>query len=325
MDIDEAEANAFEYEDALLGFRFSKPHGWFVIPRPEALESLRSRILGCVSDDLQDHLNALLGRPAVMIAKHRHLEWGVNPNFQISPGPAGDDDPVDLMSDGLATWGERESGARPVVVLTKVDLAHDVGELERTLASIAIGVPVRAVSTVDRETLSGLSPDLKMGSTVALLGPSGAGKSTLVNALLDRDLLRTASVRSSDHKGRHTTTWRQLVRLESGALLIDTPGMRELQLQDAGDGIDRTFADITELAARCRYSDCLHDSEPGCAVREALEQGQLDTGRLRSYRKLSAEAAHQQRKADARLRHDEVGRIKTIQKSLREHLKRKHQ
>lgn len=110
MNVDEAEGDAFEYEDALLGFRFSKPRGWFVIPRPEALESVRSRILGCVSDDLQDDLNALLGRPAVMIAKHRHLEWGVNPNFQISPGPAGDDDPVDLLWDGLATWGDLVSG-----------------------------------------------------------------------------------------------------------------------------------------------------------------------------------------------------------------------
>ena len=218
-----------------------------------------------------------------------------------------------------------ESGARPVIVLTKADLAAEVGEVEQTVASIAIGVPIRTVSTVQRESLAVLAPDLRPGSTVALLGPSGAGKSTLVNALLDRDVLKTGSVRASDHKGRHTTTWRQLVRLESGALLLDTPGMRELQLWDVDEGIDRTFSDIIALGARCRYSDCVHDSEPGCAVKEAVERGVLDAGRLESYRKLLAEAAYQQRKADVRLKQEEVSRIKTIQKSLREHLKRKHQ
>lgn len=218
-----------------------------------------------------------------------------------------------------------ESGALPVIVLTKADLAAEVGEVEQTVASIATGVPIRTVSAVQRESLAVLAPDLSPGSTVALLGPSGAGKSTLVNALLDRDVLKTGSVRSSDQKGRHTTTWRQLVRLESGALLLDTPGMRELQLWDVDEGIDRTFSDIAELGAGCRYSDCGHDSEPGCAVKEAVERGTLDVGRLESYRKLLAEAAYQQRRADVRLRQEEVGRIKTIQKSLREHLKRKHQ
>ena len=134
-----------------------------------------------------------------------------------------------------------------MIVLTKADLAAEVGEVEQTVASIAIGVPIRTVSTVQRESLAVLAPDLRPGSTVALLGPSGAGKSTLVNALLDRDVLKTGSVRASDHKGRHTTTWRQLVRLESGALLLDTPGMRELQLWDVDEGIDRTFSDIIAL------------------------------------------------------------------------------
>jgi ribosome biogenesis GTPase len=218
-----------------------------------------------------------------------------------------------------------ESGARPVIVLTKADLAEDVSRLEQTAASIAVGVPVRTVSTIRRETLAALAPDLQAGSTVALLGPSGAGKSTLANALLDRHLLRTRSVRSSDHKGRHTTTWRQLIRLESGALLIDTPGMREIQLWDVDEGIDRTFSDITELAAGCRYADCIHDSEPGCAVKEAVERGALDVGRLESFKKLLAEAAYQRRKSDARLRQEEVGRIKAIHKSLRDHWKHKHQ
>jgi ribosome biogenesis GTPase / thiamine phosphate phosphatase len=218
-----------------------------------------------------------------------------------------------------------ESGARPVIVLTKTDLADGILELEQTVASIAIGVPVRAVTTVQRESLTVLSPDLTPGSTVALLGPSGAGKSTLVNALLDRSVFKTGSVRSGDHKGRHTTTWRQLVRLESGALLLDTPGMRELQLWDVDEGIDRTFSDIAELGAGCRYSDCVHDSEPGCAVKEAVERGTLDVGRLQSYRKLLAESAYQQRRADVRLRQAEVARIKTIQKSFRDHVKYKHQ
>lgn len=218
-----------------------------------------------------------------------------------------------------------ESGATPVVVLTKVDLVDEVGELEDTVASIAFGVPVRVVSTVHRESLAALAPELKPGATVALLGPSGAGKSTLINALLGRHELETASVRPGDHKGRHTTTWRQLVRLDSGALLIDTPGMRELQLWDVDEGLDRTFPDIAEWAAACRYSDCVHDSEPGCAVKEAVERGALAIGRLESFRKLLAEAAYQQRKVNARLRQEEVGRIRAIQKSYRDHLKRNRQ
>lgn len=218
-----------------------------------------------------------------------------------------------------------ESGATPVVVLTKADLATEIEEIEQAAGAVAIGVPVRTVSTIARDSLGVLGPDLKVGSTVALLGPSGAGKSSLVNALLERDVLKTGSVRLSDRKGRHTTTWRELVRLESGALLLDTPGMRELQLWDVDDGIDRAFSEITELAAGCRYSDCVHDSEPGCAVKQAVERGVLDAGRLESYRKLLAEAAYQQRKADPRSRQEEVGRIKTMHKTLRAHLKRKHQ
>ncbi len=217
-----------------------------------------------------------------------------------------------------------ESGARPVIVLTKADLADDVVELEAAAAAIAVGVPVRVVSTVGRDTLDALAPDLEAGSTVALLGPSGAGKSTLVNALLDRDLLPTGAVRSGDRKGRHTTTSRHLIRLEGGALLIDTPGMRELQLWDVSEGLDRTFSDITELAAGCRYADCIHDAEPGCAVKAAVERGALEAGRLESFRKLLAEGAWQSRKSDPRLQQEETGRVKAIHKSMREHWKHKH-
>jgi ribosome biogenesis GTPase / thiamine phosphate phosphatase len=216
-----------------------------------------------------------------------------------------------------------ESGAQPVIVLTKADLLHDTEELERAVAAIGMGVPVRVVSAIEQNRLDTLAPDLKAGSTVALLGPSGAGKSSLINALLGGEELRTGPVRAGDRKGRHTTTWRQLVRLANGALLLDTPGMRELQLWSVEDGLGRAFGDIAALSSGCRFADCVHETEPGCAVKEAVELGQLDAGRLLSYQKLRAETAWQQRKIDVLSRQEAEGRIKAAQKGLRAHLKRK--
>lgn len=193
-----------------------------------------------------------------------------------------------------------ESGAQPVVVVTKLDLAVDPeGELA-PIEGIAYGVPVHAVSGVSGDGLENLGPYLGRGQTVALLGSSGVGKSTLVNALAGREVLVTREVRA-DGRGRHTTTHRELVPLPGGALLLDTPGMRELQLWEAPEGLATTFADIEELAAVCRFADCAHETEPGCAIRAALGSGELDAERWGSYRKLQRELHALAVRQDARL------------------------
>ena len=214
-----------------------------------------------------------------------------------------------------------ESGASPVVVLTKADLAPDPEAARLDAEEIAIGVPVRVVSVKEAGGLGELSPDLVAGRTVALLGPSGVGKSSLVNRLLGQDALATGAVREGDRRGRHTTSRRQLVRLPGGALLLDTPGMRELQLFNVDEGLDLAFSDIDELAAGCRYRDCVHDAEPGCAVKAAVAAGILDPDRLASFHKLRAEAEWQRRKMDPLARKEEEARIKAIMKSVKIHPK----
>ena len=197
-----------------------------------------------------------------------------------------------------AAW---DSGAAPVIVLTKSDLAGDVSETVAEAEAIAFGVPVHAVSSVTGEGLGSLDPYLLPGQTVAMLGSSGVGKSTLVNRLLGEDLLATAELRR-DGRGRHTTTHRQLVHLPGGALLLDTPGMRELQLWAGESALDETFADVAELARDCRFSDCAHGQEPGCAVRAALGNGSLSRIRWESYSKLQRELRALAVKQDVRLR-----------------------
>jgi ribosome biogenesis GTPase len=197
-----------------------------------------------------------------------------------------------------ATW---DSGADPVIVLTKSDLADDVWETVAEAEAVAFGVPVHAVSSVTGEGVDELAPYLAPGRTVALLGSSGVGKSTLANRLLGEELLATGDVRS-DGRGRHTTTHRELVLLPGGALLLDTPGMRELQLWADESALDETFADVAALAEECRFTDCAHGSEPGCAVRAALADGSLPQVRWESYRKLQRELRALAVKQDARLR-----------------------
>jgi ribosome biogenesis GTPase len=216
-----------------------------------------------------------------------------------------------------------ESGAQPVVVLTKIDLAVDAGSMIADVARRAIGVPLHAVSAMTGTGLEELEQYLAAGSTIALLGPSGAGKSTLINRLAGREVMRTSEVRESDGKGRHTTTHRQIVRLPSGALLLDTPGMRELQLWSADEGLEKSFADIEALAAGCRFSDCGHDSEPGCAVRAALQDGTLDPERLESFRKLEKELGYLERKQDVRADLAERQRWKEITKDYRRWFKKR--
>lgn len=181
-----------------------------------------------------------------------------------------------------------EGGAQPVVVLTKSDLCSDVGARTAEAEAVAGGSAVHAVSAVTGEGIAELRPYLDGNRTGALLGSSGVGKSTLVNQLCGRELLATASLRA-DGRGRHTTAHRQLVPLPGGGLILDTPGLRELQLWDSGEGLAETFGDIESLVLRCRFGDCLHDTEPGCAVKAALADGSLTAERLDSYRKLQRE------------------------------------
>jgi ribosome biogenesis GTPase len=210
-----------------------------------------------------------------------------------------------------------ESGAGPVLVLTKADLADDVPAAVGAVESVAFGAPVIAVSSVTGEGLDELRKHLRPGVTAALLGSSGVGKSTLVNRLAGEELLSTREIRD-DGRGRHTTTRRELIQLPGGSLVIDTPGMREVQLWIADEGLEEAFSDVTELFEHCRFSDCAHSSEPGCAVKEALAEGTLTPERWESYQKLQRELAHLERRIDKRAAAEERKRWKALSTFARE-------
>lgn len=216
-----------------------------------------------------------------------------------------------------------ESGAQPAVVLTKSDLCDHITSATKQVVEIAGEIPVHAVCSITGRGMKALRTLLRPGRTAVLLGPSGVGKSTLINHLYGDDFLQTLPVRESDQKGRHTTTERHMLQLPSGALVIDTPGLRELQLWEAESGIESAFTDIEELAARCRFSDCAHDTEPGCAVRAAVEDGTIDQARLHSFHKLQREQAHFERQHNKRSAAEEKRRVKGAMKNLRTILREK--
>jgi ribosome small subunit-dependent GTPase A len=205
-------------------------------------------------------------------------------------------------------WG---SGAEPVV-----DLCDDVPAAVQAVREDALGVDVLAVSAVTGEGVAAVRALVGPGRTAAMVGPSGVGKSSLANALLGHEVIATGAIRASDGRGRHTTTARELHLLPGGGLLVDTPGMRELGLVD-DEGIDTTYADVTELAAGCRFRDCAHRTEPGCAVAAAIADGRLDPARYTAWRKLQAEARRQELRADARARAAEHARVRAFARAVR--------
>ena len=204
-------------------------------------------------------------------------------------------------------------GATPVVVLNKAVVASDLDGLRAAAGSVAPGTEILAISALTGDGVADLAArHLAPGRTAVVLGSSGVGKSTLVNVLLGREHLRTGAVREDDSRGRHTTSHRELVRLPGGALLIDTPGIRSLGVAGASEGLDPAFADIMEIGAGCRFGDCRHEREPGCAIRAALADGRLSHDRLASHRKLEREAAHVARSGDGLSREAERKRWKII-------------
>jgi ribosome biogenesis GTPase / thiamine phosphate phosphatase len=209
-----------------------------------------------------------------------------------------------------------DSGAQPVVVLTKADLAPDADLIAEDAAAAAPGVDVLVVSAVSGRGLDDLAGRAAGGRTLALLGQSGVGKSTLVNALVGADVLAVAAV-GARGKGRHTTTRRELVPLPRGGLLLDTPGLRSVGLGLVEEGLELAFSDVEELAGACRFNDCSHDGEPGCAVMAAVESGELPLRRLESWRHLQREAAWMARRSDARLRAEERRKWTAVYRSLR--------
>lgn len=211
-----------------------------------------------------------------------------------------------------------ENGAMPVIVLTKADLCEDPAAALEEVSAVAIGTPIHIVSAITGEGSDELLPYLDGNRTVTLLGSSGVGKSTLINHLAGRELMAVQQVKEDGAKGRHTTTRRQLVVLPGGGVIVDTPGMRELQLWEASEGFKGSFQDVEAFAAECRFRDCSHRTEPGCTVRAAVDSGALTNERLDSYNKLQRELLHLARKRDQRLAQEETRKWKIRHRAMRQ-------
>jgi len=237
-------------------------------------------------------------------------------------------DTVFIVSSPNQDWNERrlermltivwDSGAKPVILVNKCDLAANVGELIAGVETIARGAPVFRVSARTGEGIADIERFVLPGTTIAFLGTSGVGKSSLINRLAGEEILAVREIRAWDDRGRHTTTSRQLVQLPRGGLVIDTPGVRLIGLGGQHDeGLATAFDDVTELAGACRFRDCRHEGEPGCAVREAVDTGELDAGRLRNFNRLQREQAYEARREDRRARAQEWKRQRVRSRAIR--------
>jgi ribosome biogenesis GTPase / thiamine phosphate phosphatase len=257
-------------------------------------------------------------RAAGDVTEEQVVAANIDVVFLVS-GLDGDFNPRRIERYLVTAW---ESGASPVILLNKSDLADDPDAMAREVADLAQGVPVHAISAKDEASIGPVRQYLTRGRTAALLGMSGVGKSSIANALLGEARLRTHDVRASDSRGRHTTSGRQLLLLPDGGILIDTPGMRELQLWETGEAVAGAFADIESIGEGCRFRDCRHTGEPGCAVAAAVAAGMLPETRLESFRKLQSEQDHQARQQDerGRLETKRLGKIgaKALRQVLRE-------
>jgi ribosome biogenesis GTPase len=215
------------------------------------------------------------------------------------------------------------AGASPIIVLNKVDLCPEVSTILNEVEQIAFGVPIIAVSATEKIGLDALEELIFSGKTAMFLGPSGVGKSSIINALLEEERIKVNEVRQSDYRGRHTTTRRELFLLPKGGMVIDTPGMREIQVWGEEDDISGTFQDIEQLSQECRFHDCLHDKEPGCAVQKAISEGVIDSKRLNNYRKLQREIRHLTARQNDKTRVEEKMKWKKISQWQKKYQKNK--
>lgn len=213
------------------------------------------------------------------------------------------------------------SGASPVILLNKTDLSDDPSRLVEKIRPIAGDVPVIPLSALSKSGLDALNPYLNPGETVALIGSSGVGKSTLINALFDEDVQKTTDVRKDDERGRHTTTVRQLFLLPNDAIVIDNPGIREIQLGDSSEGLEKAFSDIISAARNCRFKDCTHHNEPGCAVLQAVVDGLIQEERLESYHRLTGELIFQSKKSEIGLKRLEKEKHREISVTIKKYRK----
>lgn len=210
-----------------------------------------------------------------------------------------------------------DSGANPVVLLTKSDLCEDIDEMLQKTQEVALGIDIICSSSVDKEGIEEVKKYINKGDTVAFLGSSGVGKSTIINEIAGKEIQYTQEISDLGARGRHTTTNRELILLPDGGIVIDTPGMRELQLMDVSDSVDTTFSDIESIAEGCRFSDCTHTSEPHCAVKEAIENGSLSSKRYESYLKLKKEAEFVERKNNRKAEMAHKNAVKNLSKYVK--------